>query len=422
MIRPIHHPASGCRMDIASATPGDISFLADLRENLHHSQHGLICETAGGDQRVYVVRRPGGGYSVRHYPGNGHHQDHHVIPESDEHKRGKDYHVSELDRFGVSAAKEIPTDNHTKHDVVTLDAPRIIAVEFQAHNRLEDHEYKRRTTLAMRATALRGQHARVLPDGVLPVWVHAFGMPRGWKYPVPSIAAQDTRWDVMPKPGSVTAIGVRTIEAERCRPGSRWPACPRLGRYFCGSFHPLAVPRPGLRVGEVTAMVARGELVPIRHHTGAVYLVLTADAARYAELGGAAGYTSGSVADRPSARRLGPCQSWRHDLEPPTPAAPVLKRDVPIEVAAEPHLVINSPKRSLTTCDVPGCGHSAHLYSTARWLCDNHIRLQRAVVSATKRPLETCRVPGCGQSASLYPAGWLCDNHKPRRQPERKAS
>lgn len=360
MTRPVSHPATGRRMDISSATPEDIRFLKELKENLPHKDHGLICETAGGDQRVYVVRRPSGGYSVRHYAGSGHEGSHDVKPESDEHKRGKDYHLGELDRFGLPAAPEVSTDNRTKHDVATLEAPRIVAVEFQAFSEIDVSDYKSRTTRAMRATAFRGQYARPLPDGVLPIWVHAFGMPRGWSYPVPSIAAQDTRWDAMPKPGSVTAIGVRSIEAERCKPGSRWSACPRTGKNWCGHFHPLASLRPGFRVGEVAAMAGTTELVPIRYHTGAVYLVPAGDAARYAELGGASGYTAGAAGERISDRRLGPCNSLQHD------AAPVAQDAVIVTPRPAPSIAIGQ-------CDVPGCRVMGRPYAGEIY-CPRHAR------------------------------------------------
>jgi hypothetical protein len=30
------------------------------------------------------------------------------------------------------------------------------------------------------------------------------------------------------------------------------------------------------------------------------------------------------------------------------------------------------------------------------------------------KPPQPCHVPGCGKEAQLYPAGWLCEDHKPR--------
>lgn len=328
MIRPVRHPETGLLFDLAEVPQPSkvIEFLRDLRENLPHDCHRLVCESAGGDERdkaVFVVRRPGGGFSVRHYQGHGHEGSHDAIPESDEHKRGKAYAAAEFERFGLPAGQEVRTNTKARLDVATLDAPRMTGVEFQAYEQIEDPEYKRRTTMAMRATAFTGKHARTLPaGGVLPLWVHAFGMPRNWSYPVPSIAAQDTRWDVMPKPGSVTAIGVRVIEAEPCRPGSRWDRCPVTSRGFCGEPHPRAELRPGLKVGEVAAMIAQAELVPLRYFNGAVYLVTPQDADRYGDLGGQGTYVAGPAGERPSARRLGPCPNYRHAGAPARPPAP----------------------------------------------------------------------------------------------------
>lgn len=433
MIRPVSHPASGAAFDLAEEQPASIiNFLADLRGNLPHHEHGLICETAGGDQRVYVVRRPAGGYSVRHYPGHGHHGSHDIVPESDAHKRGKDYTSGELERLGLPSGQEVPTDNHTQHDVATLDAPRIIAAEFQAYNRLDGREYKRRTTLAVRATAFRGKHARPLPDGVLPVWVQAFGMPRDWRYPVPSIAAQDTRWDAMPQPGSVTAIGVRAIQAEHCRVGSRWPQCPRSGRNWCGSYHPLAVLRTGLRVGEVLAMTAAAQLVPIRYHNGAVYLVAPADATLCAELGGSGTWAPGPAGERPAARRLGPCMYRQHDpVPPPAPRRPVSPgtqasfatlaamnagaraerewREAARVQHLEPCEACGDPVDRAT---IDGRAHVAacRLELLARWRQLRAVSIPAAPVHAPVRR-GICQV--CGAQARLYPRGWLCDQHQP---------
>jgi hypothetical protein len=357
VIRPIHHRGTGLRFDISQEQPGSvIDFLAGLRDNLPHHEHDLICETAAGDQRVFVVRKPGGGHTIRHYPGHRH-GPHHVIPESDEHKRGKDYASAELDRFGLPAGQEVPTDNRTRHDVATLEAPRIIAAEIQVFNRLDDSDYRRRTTLAMRATAFKGEHARPLPDGVLPVWVHAFGIPDGWKYPVPSIAAQDTRWDATPKPGSVTAIGPRLIKAEPCKRGSRWPVCPLTGRGNCGGSHPVDDPWPKLFVGEVLAMTAAAELVPIRYHTGAVYLVSPAQAALYEELGGTGLYTVGAVAERPASYKLGRHRSWRHVN---APAAPESQPEPTAPAIAGP-------------CEYPRCRQPGAQHRNGVW-CEPHAR------------------------------------------------
>ena len=331
MIRPVSHPATGRRFDLASATAADIAFLRDLHENLPSREHALICEAAPhGAQAIYVYRRDDH-YWARHFKGAGHHGDHRVVAESDRHKRGKDYTASELERSGVSAAQEVHTNNGAVLDVATLDSPRLVAVEFQAYNDMPERDYKARTTRIAHATAFTGQHARPAAGGVLPVWVHAFGLPNRWAYPVPSIAAQDTSWQTMPKPGTVTAIGPRVIQARRCAPGS-WDSCPVRGRNWCGKWHPWARTwtredgSGGLLVGDVTVMAANKQLVPLRHHGGAVYLVTPEHASLYAELGGTGDWAPGPAGERQSARQLKSCQ-WRPDEPASQPwAPPVLSR------------------------------------------------------------------------------------------------
>lgn len=71
--RPILHAPTGRQFDLAREQPAElIEFLANLHDNLPHFEHRLSCQTAGDDQRVYVVKCPGGGYSVRHYRGCAH--------------------------------------------------------------------------------------------------------------------------------------------------------------------------------------------------------------------------------------------------------------------------------------------------------------------------------------------------------------
>lgn len=46
----------------------------------------------------------------------------------------------------------------------------------------------------------------------------------------------------------------------------------------------------------------------------------------------------------------------------------------------------------------------------------------RTVPRGPDRTAKPCRVPGCGEPADLYPAGWLCDGHRPGRNPVPAAS
>ena len=333
--RPILHVPTGRWFDLAERQPADlIRFLAGLHDDLPHSEHGLTCLTAGGDQRVYVVRCAGGGYSVRHYPGSGHHGDHRVIPESDEHRRGKDYSLRALESAGIPGGTEIRSDNGTKSDVAAFGTVAIAAEIQTSYIRAPD--VKRRDTRARRATAIiTPGFARPLPSGLQPIWAQLHSGNAGWLYQVPSVQSTISYrvWgEHLPAPGTVGALGVRRIEAEPCRPGSRWPQCPRTGRMWCDSWHPIvSAPdsdekRDRHTIDDVYVMAARSLLQPLRYHTGAVYLVTPEDAARYEELGGRGEYAAGRAGDRASARRLGPCGYRGHT--PGTQQLPPLESQV----------------------------------------------------------------------------------------------
>ena len=294
--RPVRHDPTGRQFDLAEGQPAElIAFLAELHDDLPCHEHGLRCLTAGGDQRVYVVGRPGGeGFSVRHYPGSGHHSDHRVIPESDEHRRGKDYTLRAVKTAGIAAGTEIRTDNRTRADMAAFGKVAI-AAEIQT-TYIKAPVVKRRDTQARRATAITTPgFQRSLRDGLHPIWAQLHPGAAGWMYQVPSVRATVSYqvWgEHLPAPSTVGAVGVRHIESEPCRPGSRWPVCPRTKGRWCSSWHPIvSAPdsddkRDRRTIDEVYVMAAQGLLRPLRYHTGAVYLVSPEDAALYDELGG----------------------------------------------------------------------------------------------------------------------------------------
>jgi hypothetical protein len=390
--RPILHAPSGRRFDLAEEQPADlIRFLADLHDNLPHHEHGLTCLTAGGDQRVYVMKCAGGSYSVRHYPGSGHHGDHRVIPESDEHRRGKDYSLRALETAGIPAGTEIRSDNGTKSDVAAFGTVAI-AAEIQT-SYINAPDVKRRDTRARRATAIiTPGFARPLPHGLQPIWAQLPPGNPGWLYRVPSVQStiRYAVWgDHLPAPGTVGALGVRRIEAEPCRPGSRWRQCPRTGRTWCRSWHPIvSAPdsedkRDRHTIDGVYVMAARSLLQPLRYHTGAVYLVTPEDAARYEELGGSGEYVPGQAVDR--AKRLGPCSYPGH--------APSI-----------PHLASASPL-SLET-QARNEGYAGRLHAARA----GHAPRQRtALISPAERtPLGTCSLCGQEHEVCQFGQGLIC--------------
>jgi hypothetical protein len=115
-----------------------------------------------------------------------------------------------------------------------------------------------------------------------------------------------------------------------------------------------------LKVGEVAAMIAQAELVPLRYFNGAVYIVGPQDAARYEDLGGRGSYIIGPAGERPSTRKLGPCPSYRH-LMPPSvqPGAPIPSRPRVCPLCRGEHASCQFARGSLY-CVVLDCTNPHH--------------------------------------------------------------
>ena len=415
MIRPVSHPATGRLIDIAAALPGEIAFLAELHDELPDSHdHGLICETAGGsdkDRQVYVYKHDGT-YSCRHFPGHGHHGNHDVTPESEAHKRGKDYGLGALDREGIQAGTEISSNRRTRSDVVGFGSV-VTAVEIQASPGVKPSRIKARDTRARRATAIiTPGFARNLTDGINPVWAQIHDGPADWLHQVPSIRSSIRygEWaEHMPKPGTVGAAGVRSIDPEPCRAGSQWDHCPVTGRGYCGSWHPFASVRTGLTLDDVFVQAASGLLVPFRYHTGYVYLTDPASVALDAELGGAGAWEPGV----PAARKygVGPCRYWIH------PAQDERERTRPVAattIAGRPVSRRESLRAEAERLDQERAEREELL---AEMREQERQRLARALRTRDRPPLtqphvvQSCSCPACGNPAQLWPGGWWCSNH-----------
>lgn len=431
MIRPVYHPATGRRFDLASASAADIAFLRTLRDDLPSREHGLICETAGGsdeDKKMYAYRADDDTWWCRHFPGHGHIGAHRVEPESDAHKRGKEYALSAYDRGGIRGATEISSDNGTKSDVIGFGAVTS-AAEIQASSK-DARIIKARDTKARRAKAITTPgYARSLESGIQPVWTQIHDGAADWLHQVPSIRTT-IRYGVwserMPQPGTVGAAGVRTIDPEPCRPGSRWGNCPHLGSGFCGGWHAYATVRTGLTVDDVFVQAASGTLVPIRY-SEYVYLTDLASVGLYTELGGNGIWIPGKPG---SPRGTGPCRYRMHTAE-----------DEQERVAREQaeHARIESQRVELERVEreqVLGDRYW-NMYRLARLRREERERVERhsespqpmrspgevvavatqAGLNAAARylPRGSCSCPGCGsEPARLYPCGWRCDAHKPR--------
>jgi prepilin-type processing-associated H-X9-DG protein len=307
-VRPIRYHPTDRVIDVGrDVSPADYELLASLSGRIGRDDNVLECLSPGGDPWLYVYHHSTGMYYARHFPGGAHPgPGHRITPKSPEHLRAQEYGER---GFALPAAQEVTTNNRTRLDVATLDAPVMTALEVQfTHAKIP--EVKARTTRSMRATAFTGRYARPLTNGVLPIWLadNADGPP--WRYQVPTIETS-APWHVLPPRNTVVAVGVRRIVAEKCTPGSRWQDCPVTGRGSCRQNHPYAELLTGVILDEFLEKSANGLYVPIRYFTGSIFMVEAASVGLYTELGGDGAYSASEPAKARS-KLLGPCRSDRH--------------------------------------------------------------------------------------------------------------
>jgi hypothetical protein len=388
---------TGQMMNLSALTAAEEQLLAGLHGQIERGDNVLECLSLGGDPWMYIYRHDSGIYYARHFPGGAHGLLHKLTRKSDAHQRAQDYVERGYDAASLPAGQEVTTNNRTRLDVATLEAPRISGFEVQFGD-CKIPDIKARTTKSLRATALTGRYARPLPDGILPVWFSPDGIRRRWLYHVPTIEAPTMSWDFLPRRNTVTAVGVRAIEEWKCTPGGRWPNCPRTGKNWCGQYHPGAVLRGGLTVDDVAAMVATAVLVPLRYFTGAVYLVDKAGQARYGELGGQGEFSGGSSSLSRTASLLGPCRNAGHVNAAPTPATAPPQRPI----LPQPALPDDPPPVTRASWLCVHCGAQP-----AVGLCPAcRESMSAADMSSASGPCVRCKRP-----CSRYPDGRrrLCD-------------
>ena len=198
-----HHP-SGQEFDLSALTSVEYQLLASLAGEIKRGDNTLECLAPGGDPWLLVYRHESDVHYARHFPGGAHPEDHRLVRKSDEHLRAQDYAESAYTYAGIPAAQEVRTNNRTRLDVATLDAPVIAGLEVHFTDD-SISGVKARTTRSMRATAFTGQHARQLPNGVLPIWLSPNDKRRRWLYTVPTVETS-MPWDVVPARNTVTAV------------------------------------------------------------------------------------------------------------------------------------------------------------------------------------------------------------------------
>jgi hypothetical protein len=172
----------------------------------------------------------------------------------------------------------------------------------------------------------------------------------------------------MPKPGSVNATGLGYLRELRCQVGNFGGICPQSRRrYHCGQVHPAITGGRNAPVEDAAAMIAEADLVPLRDWYDNVFLVKAADFRRWQEMTG--GLDTWTVGRSSTARtkRGGPFQAGRcfnpvHDQ--------------------------TAPAGRIASAGLPSGSRAAEKHQ--------------------------CDALGCREIARLYPAGWRCEDHKPR--------
>lgn len=190
-----------------------------------------------------------------------------------EHRKGQEYIARRGEDFGWAVGLEESIAPGTRSDVV-VRGPHTLAAEVQVSG-------------ISVATVIR-RTRRVAAEGATTAWFTAQENPP-WAFKVPTVMTNERAG--MHQGGWTVSTGPRLLEWERCEPGSRLGACPDRHRNWCGKWHPLWSPMPGVTVDDVVGKVPSGDLV--RLDTGARQgTILTSPTDRDAWLSHLGGATS----------------------------------------------------------------------------------------------------------------------------------
>lgn len=246
----------GTTVDLSTLTPSDMARIAELHGNIERGDGVLECKESGGGEMY--LRKQGDRYYAVHFPGAQCTGDHTMTPETDEHKRQKDYWCRAADSAGYEAIPEYKTTGGTRVDVL-VKGPVLVGAEVQ-HSNLKLAAAHNRTTKTARA-------------GIVPLWTSDSARQPAWLHKVPSMRVNETDWSSrMPPAGTATATALREIEMTLCDV-TGFSRCPISGGRHCGEWHPKLVPLIGMTLDGAIAGAASGDLVPIVDLSGYVYVV-----------------------------------------------------------------------------------------------------------------------------------------------------
>jgi hypothetical protein len=291
-------------IDLHQATDSDRTLIAELHEARpwRDNRDVFQCLETGGDTAMHICRK-GRTYYFAHFSG-GAHGSHEVIPESDAHKRMKDYTARSAETAGLTAIQEYRVPRG-RLDLAITGGKISVDIESQIQEGRGSY-FKSRTTTYRNA-------------GFEATWFSDRGSVPSFLREVPAFGCNPQPWnECLPKPRSATATGLTVVEAVRCVVGA-FPRCPDGNRRPCGKRHPKRSPWLGLTVDDVIVMRSAGEIVPLASRDGCTYLVSPADLALYRDLTGGLGeWNPGRKRPVASAKRTGPapsCTAPRHNVQ-----------------------------------------------------------------------------------------------------------
>jgi len=180
--------------------------------------------------------------SLCHWPGSPF-AGSHAVPSlmTDEHRRRQVYIARRGEDAGYAVELERSLAPGTRSDVVIAGTETLTAEVQQSGISV--------------GTVVR-RDRRVVAVGATPAWFADAKNPR-YAFQVAHVETNE-REGMDPRMWTVSS-GPRVIEHERCGPGARRP-CP-VGRNWCGRWHPIWVPAPGLTVDDVVEQVPAGAMI-----------------------------------------------------------------------------------------------------------------------------------------------------------------
>lgn len=256
---------------VSTSDPAAAAALWELYKQPRHRRQRLPIHCAQQHRgRMYLQLRDNQLWAC-HYPGQGSSRCATAIGgQGPGHKAAKEYLARSAYKAGFTVTEEFTTGRGTRLDLC-VSAPFTFGIEAQLSD-ITDRKVKERTTKSTRA-------------GYPPIWFAT----ESRIFPAPNIGYnRGVDWQKgVPPPGTIPALHMKTIVAERCTPSSRFEVCPDTRRGItCGKWHPFPEPLRHWTIDQAIAGIGELRLSILQTKTKNVLIVPAADLTVYRELTG----------------------------------------------------------------------------------------------------------------------------------------